>query len=96
MGRWMMGGCMPCWEPRAARWTRPVPLGVLAGTSVFGLARVFGGRLPGTNDGVVCVEETAVDGMTACRQVAQPHSLMITSAEVARLAERFLRSGSFE
>ena len=96
MGRWMMGACASRWEPRAARWTRPAPLGVLAGTVAFGLGRVLGGRLPGVNDGVVCFDETAVDGMAACKAVSQPHSWMPISPSVARLAETFLRTGRFE
>jgi pimeloyl-ACP methyl ester carboxylesterase len=95
-GRWMMGASAPCWEARSPRWTRAAPLGVLAGTVAVGLGRIVGGRLPGVNDGVVCVEETAVDGMAAARQVAQPHSLLPISGLVARLAERFLRTGAFE
>lgn len=94
-GRWMMGACAPCWEARSARWTRSAPLGVVAGTVALGLARALG-RLPGVNDGVVCVEETAVEGMAACMLVPQPHSLLTTSATVGRLTERFLRGGSFE
>ena len=61
-GRWMMGACRSLWDERAARWTRTAPLGVVAGTLPFGLARTFGGGLPGLNDGVVCVDETTVDG----------------------------------
>jgi pimeloyl-ACP methyl ester carboxylesterase len=96
LGRWMLGASAACWEPRGAHWTRPAPLGVLAGTVAVGLGRIVGGRLPGLNDGVVCVEETAVDGMAAAMQIAQPHSLLPISGVVARLAERFLRTGRFE
>jgi pimeloyl-ACP methyl ester carboxylesterase len=95
LGRWMMGASRQCWEARGARWTRAEPLGVLAGTVALGLGRTTG-RLPGANDGVVCIEETAVDGMTACRLVPQAHSLMPVSAATARLAERFLRTARFE
>lgn len=95
IGRWMMGGAASCWEASDARWTRAAPLGVVAGTVAFGLARVVGGRLPGLNDGVVCVEETVVQGMADAARVPVAHSLLATSAAVARLAERFLRTGSF-
>jgi len=95
VGRWMMGASAPVWEARGARWTRTAPLGVVAGTVALGLGRTTG-RLPGANDGVVCVEETAVDGMTACKLVPQAHSLMPVSAATARLAERFLRTARFE
>lgn len=95
LGRWMMGASRQCWEARSASWRRDEPLGVLAGTVALGLGRTTG-RLPGVNDGVVCVEETAVEGMTACKLVPQAHSLMPVSMATARLAERFLRTARFE
>lgn len=95
-GRWMMGGSAHCWESREARWTREAPLGVLAGSVAIGLGRVMGGRLPGINDGVVCIEETVVDGMAARKLVREPHSWMPVSAGVARLAETFMNTGRFE
>jgi len=95
LGRWMMGACGPLWEPRSATWKRAAPLGVVAGTVPLGLGRTFG-RLPGDNDGVVCVEETAVDGMTARALVAQGHSMLPVSASVGKLVERFLGTGRFE
>lgn len=93
-GRWMMGGCGPLWEEREACWRRDAPLGVIAGTQPLGLGRAFG-RLPGENDGVVCVSETMVDGMTAHALVPEGHSLLIVSGRVGRLAERFLETGRF-
>ena len=95
-GRWMMGGSAQCWAARDARWTREAPLGVLAGSVAIGLGRMLGGNLPGANDGVVCLEETAVDGMAACKLLPQPHSWMPISPSVARLTESFLRTGRFE
>jgi pimeloyl-ACP methyl ester carboxylesterase len=94
-GRWMMGGCGVLWDERDARWRRPVPLGVIAGTRPLGLGRAFG-RLPGENDGVVCVSETTVDGMTARALVPQGHSMLLVSGQVGRLVERFLSSARFE
>jgi pimeloyl-ACP methyl ester carboxylesterase len=94
-GRWMMGACGALWEEREARWRRDAPLGVVAGTLALGLGRVFG-RLPGENDGVVCVSETTVEGMTARAVVPQGHSMLIVSGRVGRLAERFLACGRFE
>lgn len=82
------------WEERAPRWTRPEPLGVIAGTAPVGLGRVLG-RLTGANDGVVCVSETMVDGMKEQALVAHGHSALIFSPRVARLVERFLREGRF-
>jgi pimeloyl-ACP methyl ester carboxylesterase len=95
LGRWMMGACRALWEERAARWTRAAPLGVVAGTLPLGLGRALGGALPGPNDGVVCVEETSVDGMTGRALVRQGHSMLIVSGEVGGLVERFLASGRF-
>ena len=94
-GRWMMGGCGHLWDEREARWTRREPLGVIAGTRALGLGRAFG-RLPGENDGVVCVSETVVDGATARALVPVGHSVLLVSGQVGRLVEQFLRSGRFE
>lgn len=94
LARWMMGGSAACWEARPAAWSRTVPLGVIAGTVPFGMGRMLG-TLPGVNDGVVCLEETAVDGMTAAMQVAEPHSWLPLSSRVAALTQRFLGTGSF-
>jgi pimeloyl-ACP methyl ester carboxylesterase len=95
VGRWMMGACRPLWNERPASWDREAPLGVIAGTTPFGLGRALG-RLPGPNDGVVCVAETGVDGMAAQALVPLGHSALIVASRVHRLAERFISSGSFE
>jgi pimeloyl-ACP methyl ester carboxylesterase len=94
LGRWMLGECRPIWEARAARWSRGAPLGVIAGTRPFGLGRAFG-ALPGPNDGVVCVEETAVDGMREQALVSQAHSMLVVSGQVSDLTDRFLGAGRF-
>ena len=94
-GRWMMGASRTLWEEREARWRRAEPLGVIAGTRALGLGRAFG-PLPGENDGVVCVSETTVDGMSARALVPQGHSLLVVSGQVGRLVERFLSTGKFE
>jgi len=95
VGRWMMGGCRPLWDERAAKWQRAAPLGVLAGTVPMGLGRTLG-RMPGPSDGVVCVSETAVEGVTAQALVPLGHSFLVVSGRVAQMVERFLRSGRFE
>jgi pimeloyl-ACP methyl ester carboxylesterase len=94
LGRWMMGSCGVLWKEREAVWNRQAPLGVIAGTMPVGLGRAFG-RLPGPNDGVVRVEETAVEGMTERVLVPVGHSLLIVSGTVGRLVQRFLSSGRF-
>lgn len=95
VGRWMMGACGELCHERDAAWRRKAPLGVVAGTLPMGLGRALG-RLPGPNDGVVRVEETAVDGMSARKLVPLGHSMLIVSAAVGKLAQRFLATGSFE
>jgi pimeloyl-ACP methyl ester carboxylesterase len=95
LGRWMMGACRSACEERAARWTRAAPLGVVAGTLPLGLGRAFAGALPGPNDGVVCVDETTVDGMTERALVRQGHSMLVVSREVGGLVRRFLAAGTF-
>ena len=94
-GRWFLGESRGAWaEGRATRWERRESLGVVAGTVALGLGRLFG-ALPGPNDGVVTLDETAVQGMT--ERVALPlgHSQLIFSARAARLVETFLREGRF-
>jgi pimeloyl-ACP methyl ester carboxylesterase len=94
-GRWFLGASEPLWrEGRGARWTRPEPLGVLAGTLPFGLGRLLG-ALPGANDGVVRVEETVVDGMRERVVLPVGHSAMLVSARVAAQAVSFLNDARF-
>ena len=90
----MMGASRALWEEHEARWRRSEPLGIIAGTLALGLGRAFG-RLPGENDGVVCVSETTVAGMSARALVPQGHSLLPVSGQVGRLVERFLATGRF-
>lgn len=92
IGRWMMGACGELWSEREACWRREAPLGVIAGTRPLGLGRVLG-RLPDGNDGVVRVDETTVEGMTARALVPQGHSMLVVSGSVGALIERFLASG---
>ncbi len=94
VGRWMLGACGTLWGEREALWQRNAPLGVVAGTLPLGLGRILG-RLPDMNDGVVRVTETAVAGMTARELVPCGHSMLIVSAAVGGLVQRFLASGRF-
>jgi pimeloyl-ACP methyl ester carboxylesterase len=94
-GRWFLGASEPLWrEGRSARWTRPEPLGVLAGTLPVGLGRLFG-ALPGANDGVVRLEETQVEGMRERVVLPVGHSAMLVSARVAAQAASFLNDARF-
>ncbi len=95
-GRWMLGESRPVWEEGcAARWDGRVPLGVIAGSRPsLGLGRLLG-RLPGANDGVVRVEETAVEGMTERIVLPVSHSELIFSARVGVQTAHFLAHGHF-
>jgi hypothetical protein len=90
----MLGASAPLWGEREARWTRPEPLGVIAGTRPFGLG-VLLGRLEGPSDGVVTVEETAIEGMRERIALAVGHSQMLVSAKVAGQIAAFLSDGKF-
>jgi len=94
-GRWCLGATRSLWsEGHELRWTRPEPLGVLAGTLSLGLGRLFG-PLPGPNDGVVRLDETEVDGMRERVALRVGHSAMLLSARVAAQVAAFLRNARF-
>lgn len=94
-GRWFLGASEPLWrEGRHARWTRPEPLGVIAGSLPIGLGRLFG-ALPGASDGVVRVEETEVQGMRERVVLPVSHSAMVVSARVAAQVASFLGDARF-
>lgn len=94
LGRWFLGASHALWREHPARWTRPEPLGVIAGTVPFGLGRALG-RLDGPNDGVVRVEETRIEGMAAHLALPVGHSTMIVAPRVARAVRGFLATGRF-
>ena len=94
-GRWFLGQSEDLWrEGRVARWSRPEALGIVAGSVPLGLGRLFG-PLPGVNDGVVSLEETEVEGMTARAVLPVGHSEMLFSARVADNVTAFLKEGRF-
>ena len=94
-GRWFLGSTRSLWsEGHELRWTRPEPLGVLAGSLSLGLGRLFG-PLPGANDGVVRLDETEVEGMRERVVLRVGHSAMLLSARVAAQVVAFLRDARF-
>jgi len=94
-GRWFLGSTRSLWsEGHELRWTRPEPLGVLAGSLSLGLGRLFG-PLPGPNDGVVRLDETEVEGMRERVVLRVGHSAMLLSARVAAQVVAFLRDARF-
>ena len=95
VGRWFLGESHMLWgEERTSHWERSEPLGVVAGTVPLGLGRLFG-ALPGPNDGVVTLEETAIEGMRERVSLPVGHSQLLFSARAAALVESFLREGRF-
>ncbi len=94
-GRWFLGSTQALVsEGQAVRWTRPEPLGVIAGTMPVGLGRLFG-ALPGPNDGVVRLEETGIEGMRERVVLRVGHSAMLLSARVGAQVVAFLRHAHF-
>lgn len=94
-GRWFLGQSEELWrEGCAAHWTRREALGVVAGSLPIGLGRLFG-PLPGVNDGVVSVDETAIEGMAGRVVLPVGHSAMLISARVAAQVAAFLLHGEF-
>jgi pimeloyl-ACP methyl ester carboxylesterase len=95
LGRSIFGHSADRWrEAPAARWTRPEALGIVAGSRPLGLGRLFG-RLPGVNDGAVCLEETTVEGMAGRVVLPVGHSQMLVSFSVAAQVAAFLAEGEF-
>jgi pimeloyl-ACP methyl ester carboxylesterase len=84
---------------KAARTTREWndrrEVGVIAGSSGFGLGR-FVAKLDGENDGTVMVEETRLPGARDHLVLPVTHTGMLFSSEVARQTAAFLRNGRFE
>jgi pimeloyl-ACP methyl ester carboxylesterase len=76
------------------RWDRPVELGVIAGSRNFGAGHLIG-ALPGTNDGMVAVDETRIAGTADHLTLPVSHMQMLFDAELARQTIEFLRHGRF-
>lgn len=94
-GRWFLGQSGDLWrEGRTVCWARPEALGVVAGSLSLGLGRMLG-PLPGVNDGVVSLEETAIEGMAERVVLPVGHSAMLVSARVAAQVAGFLCEGKF-
>lgn len=81
-------------EEAPARWEFAAQLGLIAGTSPYGLGRLLG-RFTGPHDGTVAVAETQLEGATDTRLLPVTHTGMWLSREVADCVARFLNSGHF-
>ncbi|MDH3287666.1 MAG: alpha/beta hydrolase [Betaproteobacteria bacterium] len=95
-GRTALGRSLPEWLEIAH--SRPAPdreIGVIAGSSPFGLGRLVAPELPRPNDGVVSVKETRLPGMRDHIVLPVSHSGMLVSRHVVRQICAFLRNGAF-
>ncbi len=76
------------------RWDQRFELGVIAGSRSFGAGHLIR-ALPGTNDGMVAVDETRIAGSTEHLTLPVSHMQMLFDAAVASQTIHFLRYGRF-
>lgn len=94
-GELLMGQSLSIWrEPIDVSVDSRFEIGAIGGTRALGLARVMM-RLPGPNDGVVCLEETRFPALRDHLTLPVGHTLMLISSRVARQTVSFLRTGAF-
>ena len=93
-GAWLLGASRDTWRSLPVVFRPRCELGVIAGCRPWGVGRLVL-RLPGTNDGVVRLDETEVPGMRERIVLPVSHSGMLLSARVAREVAAFLARGSF-
>jgi len=94
-GKRLLGASADIWRKLPEVFRPRCELGVIAGSRPWGLGRMLV-RLPGTNDGVVRLEETEAAGMRDRVVLPLSHSAMLVSAQVARQAAQFLERGAFD
>ena len=94
-GKRLLGASGDIWRKLPEVFRPRCELGVIAGSRPWGLGRMLV-RLPGTNDGVVRLEETEVAGMRDRVVLPLSHSAMLVSAQVVRQAAHFLERGAFD
>ena len=76
------------------RWTEPRELGVIAGTHEFRI-NPLDPKLLSPHDGIVCVEETRIEGAKDSVTIHSNHTGMLFTRELAQLVNSFLRHGEF-
>ena len=94
-GKRLLGASRDIWRSLPEVFRPRCELGVIAGSHPWGLGRMLV-RLPGTNDGVVRLEETEAAGMRDRVVLPLSHSGMLVSAQVARQVAAFLERGAFD
>ena len=93
-GERLLGSSRDIWRGLPDDYRAQCDLGVIAGSRPWGLGHLVV-RLPGTNDGVVRLEETEVAGMRDRIVLPVSHTGMLVSARVAREVAAFLERGTF-
>jgi len=94
-GKRLLGASRDIWRSLPEVFRPRCELGVIAGSRPWGLGRMLM-RLPGTNDGVVRLEETEAAGMRDRVVLPLSHSGMLVSAQAARQVAVFLERGAFD
>ena len=94
-GKRLLGASRDIWHSLPEVFRPRGELGVIAGSRPLGLGRMLM-HLPGTNDGVVRLEETEVAGMRDRIVLPLSHSGMLVSAQTARQTAVFLERGAFD
>ena len=91
----LLGASREIWRSLPDDYSPRCELGVVAGSRPWGLGSLLM-RLPGTNDGVVRLDETEVAGMRDRIVLPVSHSGMLASARVAHEVAVFLERGAFD
>jgi pimeloyl-ACP methyl ester carboxylesterase len=94
-GKRLLGASREIWRSLPEVFRPRCELGVIAGSRPWGLGHMLM-RLPGTNDGVVRLEETEAAGMRDRIVLPLSHSGMLVSAQLAREVAAFLERGAFD
>ncbi len=94
-GERLLGASRDIWRSLPEVFRPRRELGVIAGSRPWGMGRLLL-RLPGTNDGVVRLEETEAPGMRDRIVLPISHSGMLASVRVAREVAAFLERGAFD
>jgi pimeloyl-ACP methyl ester carboxylesterase len=91
----LMGASREIWRSLPEDYRPQCEAGVIAGSRPWGIGRLLM-RLPGTNDGVVRLDETEVTGMRDRIVLPVSHSGMLVSPRVAHQVAAFLERGAFD
>lgn len=91
---WALGRSAPMLLDGCQAWRGTAQLGLIAGDVPRGVGRLLA-AVGADSDGTVALAETRLPGATACCRVAASHTGLVLSAEAARQAATFLRSGAF-